>query len=108
METEKDEAIRNAQNAHLNEIKHQLEIANQNLETAELHKKHLISCKNEAEKQRDYYKKTHDELQRRADDSMNSLQANELRRERDGALEKANLTEQKMVELKKQLERNDE
>lgn len=107
MEVEKDEAIRNAQDDQFNELKHQLEVATQNLETVELRNKHLATCKNEAEKQRDYYKKAFDELQKRADDALDSPQVKQLRRDKEGAESRAKLAEERLVGLKEELKRTE-
>jgi hypothetical protein len=108
MEVEKDEAIRNAQDDQFNELKHKLEVATQNLETVELRNKHLVTCKNEAEKQRDYYKKSFDELQKRSDDAVDSPRVNQLRREKENAESRAQLSEQRAAELKQELTRTEQ
>lgn len=108
MEVEKDEAIRNAQDAQFNELKHKLEVAVQNVETIELRNKHLITCKNEAEKQRDYYKKMYDDLQKRANESLDPMQVNELRRSLETAQERAALAEQRLNDIRQELATNEQ
>ncbi|KAI6190590.1 M protein repeat protein [Aphelenchoides bicaudatus] len=108
MEVEKDEAIRNAQDAQFNELKHKMEVATQNLETSELRSKNLATCKNEAEKQRDYYKKAFDDLQKRAEDALDSPKVNQIRRDKEAAESRAQLAEQQVTDLKQELERNEQ
>lgn len=103
IEVEKEEAIRNAQDAQFNELKNKLEVAVQNAEIVDLRNKHLLTCKNEAEKQRDYYRKMYDGLQKRADKSLNPLKVTELKRTLDVAQERAALAERRLEEAKKEL-----
>lgn len=105
MEVEKDETIRNAQDAQFNELKQKLEVANQIAETIELRNRHLVTCKNEAEKQRDYYKKLYDEWQKGVGGAMEPRQIVEVKREIEVVREQASQAEKRLTDSKMELER---
>jgi hypothetical protein len=61
----------------------------------------------ETEKQRDFYKKHYDDLQKRSEDRLDSGRITELKRNLEKSAERASLAEQRVADLKEETAKNE-
>ncbi|KAI6196644.1 hypothetical protein M3Y94_01133600 [Aphelenchoides besseyi] len=105
MESEKEDAIRTTHDQQFEEMRQKLSVIEQQSESLEVRNRHLTTCLSEAEKQRDYYKKLHSEVENRLNEYLDPYRVAELKRNLEACSARETLAKQQAETLQSELEK---